>query len=289
MTDEPADVDLIKTGPGDSGVLRTRSPRALILLTVVSAVILLLSVGYAVLRRGRSEPAAPAQTQSESVKLRREPVEVAPLPPLDETDALVRQLVAALSSHPVVAAWLTTDRLIVNFVVVTGRIAEGKTPVAELKAVGPVPPFRTTTSKRVVVIDPLSYRRYDRYGQAVAALDARGAVRVYETLKPRVQEAYRNFGGPDTFDAELERAIVELLKVPVVEGQVALRPTGIGYAFADPRLEEMSAAQKQLLRMGPENVRVIQGKLREIASHLGIPESRLPRPVSAGGSSDSVR
>jgi Protein of unknown function (DUF3014) len=270
MAHEPADVDLIRTRPGNP-------------------VILLLSVGYAVWRRGRSAPAAPAQTQAaESVKLRREPVE-SPLPPLDETDALVRQLVAALSSHPVVAAWLTTDRLIVNFVVVTGRIAEGKTPVAELKAIGPVPPFRTTRSQRALAIDPSSYRRYDRYAQAIAALDARGAVRVYETLKPRVQEAYRNFGGPDTFDAELERAIVELLKVPVVEGQIALRPTGIGYAFADPRLEEMSAAQKQLLRMGPQNVRIVQGKLREIASFLGIPESRLPSPVSAGGSSDSVR
>jgi hypothetical protein len=38
----------------------------------------------------------------------------------------------------------------------------------------------------------------------------------------------------------------------------------------------MSAAQKQFLRMGPQNVRVIQRKLREIAFSLAIPESRLP-------------
>jgi hypothetical protein len=40
----------------------------------------------------------------------------------------------------------------------------------------------------------------------------------------------------------------------------------------------MSAAQKQLLRMGPKNVQAIQGKLREIADYLAIPASRLPRP-----------
>jgi hypothetical protein len=280
MNDEPADVDLIRTGPDDPGGLAPRSPRALTALAVTSIAILLLSLGYLYLRRGRSEPATPARTQSsDSVKVKRETAELTPLPPLDETDALVRQLVAALSTHPVVAAWLTTDRLIVNFVVVTGKIAEGKTPVAELKVIGPVAPFKARTSQRVVSIDPSSYRRYDRYGQAISALDARGAVRVYETLKPRVAEAYRNFGGSDTFDAELERAIVELLKVPVVEGNVALRSNGIGYAFADPRLEEMSAAQKQLLRMGPENVRIVQGKLREIASYLGIPDSRLPQPA----------
>jgi hypothetical protein len=55
-----------------------------------------------------------------------------------------------------------------------------------------------------------------------------------------------------------------------------LRTAGIGYAFADPKLEGLSRAQKQLLRMGPQNVRAIQGKLREIAGVLGIPDSRLP-------------
>src|SRR5215210_7663155 len=37
-----------------------------------------------------------------------------PLPPLNDTDALVRQLVGRLSSHPRIAAWLTTDQLIRN-------------------------------------------------------------------------------------------------------------------------------------------------------------------------------
>ena len=114
----------------------------------------------------------------------------------------------------------------------------------------------------------------------MSALDAQGAARVYETLKPRVNEADRTMGGAGTFDAELEHAIVELLKVPVVEGDVALRWEGIGYAYADPRLQELSAAQKQLLRMGPRNVRAIQGKLREIAAALGIPESRLPAAMT---------
>ena len=168
--------------------------------------------------------------------------------------------------------------MIVNFVVVTGRIADGQTPVAELKSIGPISPFRARGAQGALSIDPSSYRRYDRYAQAVSALDAGGAARIYETLKPRINEVERNFGGAGSFDAVLERAIVELLKVPVVDGPVALEPAGIGYAFADPRLEGLSPAQKQLLRMGPDNVRAIQGKLREIASALGIPESRLPRP-----------
>ncbi|MGH9373642.1 MAG: hypothetical protein ACRD15_19150, partial [Vicinamibacterales bacterium] len=51
-----------------------------------------------------------------------------PVPPLGETDALVRELVAKLSSHPRVAAWLTTDKLIRNFTVVVLNISNGRTP-----------------------------------------------------------------------------------------------------------------------------------------------------------------
>ena len=41
-------------------------------------------------------------------------------------------------------------------------------------------------------------------------------------------------------------------------------------------LESLTNAQKQLLRMGPRNVKLIQAKLREVAVALGIPASRLP-------------
>ena len=276
MNTEPADIELIKTDPDDDpGTSRTRRLAVIVLALVV---LLAAAGGYVLWRRGRTAPPQPANTQpADKVQVRQETTQI-PLPPLEGTDALVRELVGGLSAHPVVAAWLAPDRLIVNFVVVTGRIAEGQTPVAELKAIGPLgASFRVRSSAQgATTIDPSSYRRYERYAQAVAAIDAQAAARVYQTLKPRIDEADRNFGGSGNFDPELERAIVELLKVPVVEGDVALRTAGIGYAFADPKLEGLSRAQKQLLRMGPQNVRAIQGKLREIAAVLGIPDSRLP-------------
>jgi hypothetical protein len=272
MTEELANIDLLKSGSDEPGSLASRNRRLLAIVAILAIVIVLLGAAYYWFWRGRSEPASPAATRpaDTAVKVRQDPAELISLPPLEETDPLVRQLVGALSSHPVVTSWLTTDRLISNFVVVTGKIADGQTPVAELKVIGPVPPFKTRTVRGTLTIDPSSYHRYDRYAQAVSALDARGTARLYETLKPRINEADRNFGGSGQFDAEMERAIVELLKVPVVEGDVALRMSGIGYAFADPRLEGLSPAQKQLLRMGPENVKAIQAKLREIASFLQL-------------------
>jgi hypothetical protein len=179
-----------------------------------------------------------------------------------------------------VAAWLTTDGLILNFVVVTTRIASGQTPVAELKSVGPIPRFGVRNMRDDLFIDPSSYRRYDRHAAAVASLDARGTARLYATLKPRITDAYGRLAPADPeFDGALERAIIEMLEVPVVERGVELVPHGAVYAFADERLQALSAAQKQLLRMGPQNVRMVQNKLREIAAALGIPASKLPPPT----------
>jgi hypothetical protein len=68
-----------------------------------------------------------------------------------------------------------------------------------------------------------------------------------------------------------------LLETPVVEGDVRLEPRGALYEYADPRLEALLPAQKQLIRTGPRNTRLMQAKLREIALALGLTEDRLPK------------
>jgi len=201
------------------------------------------------------------------------------LPPLDQSDAVVADLVRKLSSHPRVAAWLTTPGLIRNFTAVTLRIADGKTPAKMLLPLRPDGAFRVAERDGGIYIDSRSYDRYRPIAEAVASIDARGSASLYATLKPRIEEAHRELGQPDgSFDRTLERAIVELLETPVRSGQVRVQPHGgIGYGFADSRVEDLTAPQKQLLRMGPENARIVQAKLREIALALGIPPQRLPR------------
>jgi Protein of unknown function (DUF3014) len=282
MTDGPADIELAGPPSPDPDIPPRQSPAPVAALVAAGVLVFALTAAYLFLWREPGGTQAPVSTSKpqQAAAQPKETGEQITLPPLDETDPLVRQLVEKLSTHPMVAAWLTTDGLILNFVVVTSRIANGDTPVAELKAVGPIPPFRTRTAGDDVYLDRSNYSRYDRHAAAVSAIDARGAARLYATLEPRITDAYARLGPRDSkFDPVLERAIVELLEVPVVEGEIALEPHGIVYAFADPRLQGLTASQKQLLRMGPQNVRIVQAKLREIAGHLGIPASRLPSPA----------
>jgi hypothetical protein len=189
----------------------------------------------------------------------------------------VRRLVAALSSHPRVAAWLTTNGLIRNFVVVVENVSTGATPAGHLRVLRPVGPFRVIENGEEIRLDPRNYDRYTPFADAVASIDAAGAAQLYSRLKVRMGEAYAELGRDEPFDRALERAIVAMLQVPIVEGSVRLEETGATqYRHADATLQQLTQAQRQLLRMGPANVRVIQRKLREIALALGIPASRLP-------------
>jgi hypothetical protein len=201
------------------------------------------------------------------------------VPPLDQSDPLVRDLMTQIAAHPRIAAWLATDGLIRTFTVAVVNVADGATPAGRFRVLRPASGFETLSRGGELRVSARSYERYDDLADAAASIDPAGAARLYATLKPRIEEAYRDLGFPDTpFDRALERAIVSLLRTPPADGAAPLEPKGIGFAFADPALEGLTAAQKQLLRTGPRNVRVIQSSLRRIALALGIPAERLPAP-----------
>ena len=198
------------------------------------------------------------------------------LPSLDDSDAFVANLVRALSTHRRVAAWLATDNIIRSFTVVIENVSNGISPARHLQALRPTGPFRVTDTSVVLVVDPLGYARYVPIANAADSVDVQAAARLCATLKPRLNEAYGELGHEGSFDEALERAIVAMLRTPVLSGNERLVPRGALYAFEDEALESLTPPQKHLARMGARNVRVIQDKLRQIALAIGIPPERLP-------------
>jgi len=269
-----ADIRLDKPDTSEGAPQRNRLGTRLAAATLIVLALAVVSVSLVRLRRSAESPAS-ARTNSGvatvSHPLPGERAADITVPPLDESDALVRQLVSQLSKHPTVVAWLTTDHLIRNFAVVIQNIADHASPAGHLRAVRPTAAFAVGRDGARTYLDPSSYRRYDTCSDAFAAIDAHSAARLYATLKPRISEALRDLGDPrGDADATLRRAIVELLATPVIETRIPLTQPGVMYAFEDPALESLSPAQRQLLRMGPRNVRTVQQKLREIAALVGI-------------------
>lgn len=201
----------------------------------------------------------------------------ATLPPLDDSDSFVSKAAAGLSAHPRVASWLTTDDMIRRFVVTIDNIASGATPAPSTRVMRPAGTFQVRQARGELFIDPRSFERYGPIADAVESVDAQTAGRLCGTLKPRLTEAYGELGRDGSFDVALERAIVTLLRTPAAGSDTRLVAKGGSYAFEDATLESLTPAQKQLARMGPRNVRIIQDKLRQIAVAIGIPADRLPQ------------
>jgi hypothetical protein len=283
---EPIDDFRLGTEPAPPAREPERGSRAPVAIAAVLLVAAAAGVAFFLLRRADPAPAsqaAPASSQApQAASDVREPlgpaVEPIDLPPLVLTDPLVRELLGKLSSNPALAAWLATDGLIRAFVVSVENVADGGSPAGHLRALAPKAPFRTVNEGGAILVDPRSYARYDGVANAAASMDPAGLARVYATLKPRLVEAYKELGHPDgDLDAAVERAIGHLLQTPVVEEPVSLRPRVLSFRYDREDLETLSTAQKQLLRMGPRNVRVVQDQLRAVARELGIPMTRLPQ------------
>jgi hypothetical protein len=259
-----------------------RGPRISRAALVIAGVVVLAVAGYLFFGRRSSPAHAPAPAATASRQAAEKPLgddaERITLPALDDSDALVRQRVGVLSSHPLVSAWLGTNGLIRNVVVVIDNISHGMTPSGHLRVLRPGREFRVVTRGNRIVVDPRNYDRYSRIVGAASTIDPGLAARTYGTFKPLLQSAYDELGNQEPIDRALERALVALLQVPAVDGEVRVVQAGegIGYEYEDAKLERLTAAQKQLLRMGANNVRAIQQQLRLFGLALGIPAERLP-------------
>jgi len=197
---------------------------------------------------------------------------------LDKSDEILRRLAQDISSHPGLSAWMKTRELIRRFVAAVDNVANGLSPKSQVDFFAPKGEFKAVRRDGGLVIVQASYDRYNPAADVIISLDARASARLYNALKPILQQAYTELGYPDAdFHDTLTQAIAELLSTPVVEGRVLLEKKVASYAYVDEALEGLSQAQKQFLRLGPDNVQIIQTKLRELAVACGIPEYRLPK------------
>lgn len=258
---------------------------AIAILVVLAAV---AAIYYFVFMK---KPAAPAASQEPTAEMvvpaggekaapgeMGEPLAFPPVA-LAESDAAVREFAAAMSVNPEFAKWLLTKDLVRKFVVAVDNVANGLSPKPHIDFFLPSGQFRVVRTKEGTLVDEASYSRYDPVAGVVLSLDAMASARLYRAVKPLLQEAYRDLGYPGVdFEDTLVRAIAELLETPVVAGPVKLEQKILSYAMTDEKLEGLSQAQKQFLRMGPKSVRAVQSKLRELTAALGVLETRLPQP-----------
>jgi hypothetical protein len=226
--------------------------------------------------RDRSAPPPPPLSAGTDAAVAANTEAARPLPPLGQMDTFLRALLGSLSSRPELARWLATDDLIRQMAHAIDRISRGFSPAADLRVLQPKGNFATTGPGESMTIAPASYHRYDGLAIVVSSVDARAVADAYRTIYPRLDEAYRGLGRTEgSVDTAVAAALQLVIDTPRVDDPIAVVPgKGATFAYADPQLETLRPIQKQLLRMGPDNLARVQTRVREIKEAIETPGAR---------------
>jgi hypothetical protein len=220
----------------------------------------------------KPEPAAqtqPAATTEPPVQ--QHPIEqedaAKPLPDLASSDSSVQEsLVGALGRS--LEQVLVPKDIVRNVVVTIDNLPRKKVAIQ-------MRPLKPTGGELIVApggeptLSPDNAERYAALMTVVKNADVQQVVSVYRHFYPLFQQAYVNLGYPDGyFNDRLVEVIDHLLATPDVAGPIKLTQPSVFYQFADPSLEERSAGQKLMIRLGPENAAIVKDKLRTLRKEV---------------------
>ncbi len=240
---------------------------------VVAAICVVSAALVSLWWMGRAQPepvAAPAAAHDIAMagsRPQRQPID---LPGLDASDVFIRELVSALSRHPLLAQLLATKDLVRNAVLTIEQVGEGKTPALPLATLRPTDRLAivgTETGR----IDPRTYARWDNTLGALTSVRPNDAAQLYVNIKPLFDEAYQGLGHPGgNFDASIVRAIQTLAETPEPAGDPTLIRRPGYYEHADDALRGLKPVQKQLLLFGPDNRHRLMDWLKQLAAALDL-------------------
>ncbi|XOV80494.1 MAG: DUF3014 domain-containing protein [Aestuariibacter sp.] len=220
------------------------------------------------------EPIAPEPEYEEPTQLvtpePTPPPEPEPEPePLDLSDGAIKTAVMGISAMPELAQLLVDEDLIRRFVVFTNNLAEEQLADSHHLLRAPESKFKVYRQADKEWIDSASYQRYTVYAEILDSMDTETMMTLYETYKPAISNIFVEIGDPsEDFDSRLIDAIDHLLDTPEVPVPVEVYTDSVMYKYRIERVEDLSGPQKQLLRTGPENMRLIKAKMRELRDAL---------------------
>jgi hypothetical protein len=194
-----------------------------------------------------------------------------PLPTLDDSDTAVQESLAEVFGRSL-ESFLVPKQIVRHIVVTVDNLPRKKIalPMSPIKPTGGA---FLVTSPDAPMLSEDNAARYAALIKVVQSADAAQIAAIYKRYYPLFQQAYVGLGYPDGyFNNRLIEVIDHLLATPELPEAVKLTQPSVFYQFADPALEERSAGQKVLFRMGNANAAVVKTKLRELRKEIAKQE-----------------
>jgi DUF3014 family protein len=222
------------------------------------------------------EPAPPESVEPPIKHPVQEEPAPEPLPALEDSDSAVQQSVSGVFGGAL-DPFLIPQNIIRRVVVTIDNLPRKKTSV-QLWPVKPTAGTLVTTADgEEAVLSAENYARYAPLVQIAQRADMEQVAAAYRRLYPLLQQAYVELGYPQGyFNDRLVEVIDHLLDTPEIAGPIKLTQPGVFYQYADASLEERSAGQKLLIRMGTGNAAIIKGKLRQLRAQVTRKDAQTP-------------
>ncbi len=207
----------------------------------------------------------------------RQPERAAPPPiTLETSDLELRQLFSEAGPATLLSNALQQEHLVERTAGLVDSVARGQFQHKLTSLPPPKAKFPALSKDGMVYMDPSGYHRFDPYTEALSELDMETLAAGFSRFRPLLEESYAALGGKrDEFDNALIWALDIVLDTPDVAGPIAIEKTVSTYRYVDPNLESLPAIQRQLLRMGPDNIRIVKRQARALRQALlATPETR---------------
>jgi hypothetical protein len=201
--------------------------------------------------------------------------DLVPLPPLGDSDAYFKLALVDLFGAGV-DGLLVEQALIEKFVTTIDNlprrhVSEQIRPVGRIGGAFRADPAgaERPEAEQVYALSEENYTRYDGIINTLLAADDDELVDVYRRFYPLFQEAYVSIGYPNGyFNDRAVEVIDQLLAAPEPEGPIYLVRSNVLYEFVDPMLEELSAGEKLMIRIGPSNADKVKARLAALRERI---------------------
>ena len=200
------------------------------------------------------------------------PEAVEPPPPAvtEETaDDYAREIVDSLNGGKALKQFVAGNYVVERTVAIVDALRRGEVPYKLLPVGKPASAFPISDDGLRVTMDPAGFSRYDGFANWVNSLDIDATVAAFNDYELLATAALSNMGVSD-FDIRGAAlgATTQILATPSLPADAELMRNEANWMYMDPELESLTALQKQVLRMGPENAELVQQKARELRGAL---------------------
>lgn len=178
---------------------------------------------------------------------------------------ILTEQAASWSIEPLGTNFARQSNAVERAVAMLDNLRQGEVPYKLLPVARPKHAFGILDDGLAVTVNPSSFARYDGLAQTIGGINVEAIVSFYRQYQATLNAAWATLGYTDI---ALEDAVLSSLDIillaPEISPSARLKKKEANWIYEDENLEALPSLQKQVIRMGPENMRIVQDTARSL-------------------------